>query len=198
MFKMVGKSNKESSEVDFKEVYKTAADKQIIEVLKQRKHYQEAAAEAAINEAIARGLINSEHDLMADKYRHEPLKFSLFPEIENQISRDKVRKSLTRSLLFLGAIILVWGAWQLFQHNYNEGIGFLIAGIVWELISFSFFKSVNGAKVNLLLAIQGVAAVYAIVKLATQKNVMFIDLFILAVLFGLVLYGLIYMKKIAG
>ncbi|MBN2636520.1 MAG: hypothetical protein JXR61_09635 [Prolixibacteraceae bacterium] len=195
---MTRKSKDKTSEIDFKEVYKAADDEQIMLVLKRRKLYQEAAAKAAINEAVERGLINSEQDLMAEEYRHEPLKFSMFPEIENQRSRIKMRKSLTRSLLFLGAIIIVWGAWQLFQYNFNEGIGFIAAGIVWGLISYSFFKSVTRTKINLLFAIQGVAAVYAIFKLATQKNFAFIDLFILVVLFGFVLYGLLYLRKLRG
>ncbi len=193
---MAGKSKENSSDIDFKKMFESSSDLEIKEVLKKRKHYQEEAANAAINEAINRGLIHSEQDLFAEEYRVEPLRFSLFPNIENEVSRFKLRKSMTRSLLFLGAIMIVWGVWEIYRHNLAEGVGFVLAGIVWNLASFSFFKSVKKLAINLLFTIQGLAAVYAAIKLATYKNLVFMDVFIVVVLFGFVMYGLIYMKKL--
>lgn len=195
-FKMAEKSKREDTEIDFKQLYEGLSDNEIMEILKKRKHYQEKAAEAAINEAIKRELIHSEQDLFAEKYRHEPLKFSLFPKIENDVSRRKMRKSLTRSLLFLGAIIIAWGIWEIFRHNLIEGACFVLAGVIWNIISFSFFKTIDSIKINLLFFIQGIAAVYTSIKLAAYRNLGFIDVFIVVVLFGFVLYGLIYMKKL--
>ena len=193
---MAGKSKEKNSDIDFKKLFESSSDKEIIEVLKKRKHYQEEAATAAINEAIKRGMIYSEQDLFAEKYRVEPLKFSLFPNIENKVSRLKLRKSLTRSLLFLGAIVIVWGVWEVFKHHLAEGVGFIVAGIVWNFSSFSFFKSVKRFQINLLFVIQGIGAIYAAIKLASYKSLVFMDVFIVVVLFGFVLYGLIYMKKL--
>ncbi len=193
---MAGKSKEKHSDIDFKQLFKGPSDDEIMEVLKKRKHYQAEAAEAAINEAIERGLIHSEQDLFAEKYRVEPLKFSLFPNIENKVSRLKLTRSLTRSLLFLGAIIIIWGAWEIYRHQFAEGIGFVLAGTVWNLISFSFFKSVKHHRINILFVIEGIASVYAAIKLATFKGLIFMDIFIVVVLFGFVLYGLIYMKKL--
>ncbi len=193
---MVGKSKTDVSEIDFNKLYENLSDNEIAEILKKRKQYQEKAAEAAINEAIKRGLIHSEQDLFAEKYRHEQLKFSLFPSIDNIESRKKMRKSLTRSLLFLGAIMVIWGGYEIFQRNIIDGGGFVIAGVIWNIISFSFFKKVNPLKINLLFAIQGIATIYAAIKLAAYKNLLFIDVFIVFVLFGFVLYGLIYLKKL--
>ncbi len=193
---MAGKSKEKHSDIDFKQLFKGSSDDEITEVLKKRKHYQAEAAEAAINEAIGRGLIHSEQDLFAEKYRVEPLKFSLFPNIENKVSRLKLRRSMTRSLLFLGAIIIIWGAWEIYRHRFAEGIGFVLAGTIWNLISFSFFKSVKHYRINLLLVIQGVAAVYAAIKLGSYKGLVFMDVFIVVFLFGFILYGLIYMKKL--
>jgi hypothetical protein len=192
----MGKSKTDYSKIDYSKQYERLSDKEISEILKRRKEYQEVAAEAAIKEAIKRGIINSEQDLFAEKYRHEPLKVSLFPRIENEESRRKMRKSLTRSLLFLGVILIAWGAWSIFNHNLAEGIGFVIAGIIWNIISFSFFKNVNKKNVNLLIVIQFIAAIYAVIKLSAYKNLPFMDVFIVIFLFGFVMYGLFYLKML--
>ena len=193
---MAGRSKGNNTDVDFRQLFESSSDHEITEVLKKRKHYREDAAEAAVNEAIKRGLIHSEQDLFAEKYRVEPLKFSLFPNIENNNSRRKLRKSLTRSLLFLGAIMIVWGVWQIFRHSLAEGLAFIFAGVVWNMVSFSFFKSVKHHLINLLFVIQGIGGIYAAIKLVTSKGLIFMDIFIVAVLYGFVLYGLIYIKKL--
>lgn len=193
---MAGKSKNNYTNTDFIKLFEGYSEYEITEVLKKRKHYREEAATAAINEAIKRGIIHSEHDLFAEKYRVEPLNFSLFPNIGNTTSRLKLRKSMTRSLLFLGAIIIVWGVWEIYRHNFIDGAGFVLAGAIWNIISYSFFKSVKNQKIYVLFTIQGISAVYAAIKLATYKNLVFMDVFIVVVLFGFVVYGLIYMKNL--
>ena len=193
---MAGKPKADDKEIDYKLLYESLSDNEIVEILKKRMHYQKQAAEAAINEAIKRGLIHSEQDLFAEKFRHEPLKFSLFPAIENEVSRRKMRKSLTRSLLFLGAIIILKGMWETFHHNLVEGISLILAGAIWNVISFSFFKFVKSVKINLLFLILGIVTIYAAIKLAIYTNLVFIDVFIVVVLLVFVLYGLIYLKKL--
>jgi hypothetical protein len=194
---MVGKSKTDEAEIDFKKLYESLSDGEISEILMKRSQYQKDAADAAVNEAIKRGIIHSEQDLFAEKYRGEPLKFSLFPMIENETSRKKTIKSLTRSLLFLGTIMMAWGVWEIIRHNLTEGIGFIFAGVVWNIISFSFFKIIKPVKVNALFVIQALEAVYAAFKLVNYKSLIFMDVFVVIVLFGFVLYGLIYLKKLS-
>lgn len=193
---MAGKSKADDTKVDFIQLYENLSDDEIHEILVKRSHYQKEAAEAAINEAIKRGLIHSEQDLFAEKFRPEPLKFSLFPQIENDVSRQKMIKSLTRSLLFLGTIIIVWGIWEIFRRNLTEGIGFILMGTIWNVISFSFYRTITSLKINFLFFIQGITAAYTAIKLATYNSLKFVDVFIVMVLFGFVLYGLIYLRKL--
>src|SRR5690554_6288827 len=93
------KGSKNISKPDFKEVMGKLNDESLTEVLRKRNLYQPEAARSAIDEAIRRGLINSEEDLLSEKYRIQPLKTRLFPEIENEHLRVKIRKSISRSLL---------------------------------------------------------------------------------------------------
>ena len=48
-----------------KERFEQYSDEQLIEILKNRRDYQEQALEAAIETALARGLINSREDLFS-------------------------------------------------------------------------------------------------------------------------------------
>ena len=192
----MGKSKPDDIEIDYKQLYKSLTDDEINKILVKRSHYQKEAAEAAISEAITRGMIHSEQDLFADKFRHKPLKFSVFPKIENEGSRKKMQKSLTRSLLFLGVIIIAWGVWEIFRHNLTEGAAFIIAGVIWNIISYSFFKTVNSLKIKLLFLIQGIAAIYTVIKLTLYNSLVFMDVFTVVVLFCFVFYGLLYMKKL--
>ena len=84
---------------DFRKDIPEYSDEQLIAILKLRDHYQPEAAKLAVNEALKRGIINSEQDLLAEEYRCEPIKFSLFPEIKKKINRVKIRKSIARSLV---------------------------------------------------------------------------------------------------
>ncbi|PIF02276.1 MAG: hypothetical protein CR996_00650 [Draconibacterium sp.] len=193
---MTRKSKGEGAKINFSEDYKKLSDEALTDILKKRDHYLEEASNAAIAEAMRRGLIHSEQDLFAEKYRVEPLRSSLFPIPENETSRRKLQRSLTRSLLFLGGIIVAWGVYELLRHHVTEGVAFILTGIIWEVLSFTFFRSVNNQKINLLLLITVLGAVYTALKLFSWVGVGFVDIFIVVVLFGLVFYGLVYLKKL--
>jgi len=83
-------------------------------VLKKRKLYQKEAADFAIHEAIRRRMIFSEQDLFAKEYKDEPDKFSIFPIIESEKTSTKFKRSISRSLLILGTLPVVWGVIKIF------------------------------------------------------------------------------------
>jgi hypothetical protein len=79
---MPEKTSTAESVYDFNIKVRELEDGQLKDILKKRKLYQEAAAKAAIQEAINRSIISSEEDLYGPEYRHEPLKPKLFPKLK--------------------------------------------------------------------------------------------------------------------
>ncbi len=192
---MTGKSKYNDIHSDFEETFVSYSDDELIDVLKKRKHYQKEAANKAIEEAIKRGIIHSEQDLYAEEYVVEPLKFSLIPKIENETARNKIRKSLARSLMIVGVLPLVWGGLKILQDKFLEGILLVGMGVLWTLVSFQIFKN-NFRWMVLLFLLLGAAIIYVSKFFISRKFIDFMDIFITAIVLGLVLYGLLFVQKL--
>lgn len=85
---------------DLTERYSEYSDEHILKILKQRTYYIPEAAQLAIDEALKRGLIKSEQDLLSEAFRVEELKFSWFPKPVNKANGMKISRSIGRSLVF--------------------------------------------------------------------------------------------------
>lgn len=187
---MMEKSNDENQIPGFREIIAGYTDEELINVLKKRKLYQKEAADFAIREAVRRGIIYSEQDLFSKEFKDEPQKFSLFPTIESENTSKKFKKSLSRSLLILGALPVVWGIIKVFEGYINEGILIFIFGIAWSLISFQLLRLTNPnvKLIHLLFLMAFVAAGYIIRNFSLSSSLNRIDILITAIGLGFVLY----------
>lgn len=185
-------------ENDFHKDIPQCSDEQLIEILKLRDHYQDAAAKLAIEEAIKRGIISSEQDLFAEEYRVKDIHTSLFPEIKNEENKTKIRRSISRSLVLLGILPTIFGFVQINKGVEFEGGGLVILGAVWILISAQLGKRFQLQAIYTLFALAFIGLVYVYLKLSLAKNIAYFDYFLPAVLFMLLIYALLFLRKIAG
>jgi hypothetical protein len=194
---MTGKSNDETSVPEFGKIISAYSDEELKIVLKKRKLYQKDAADFAIQEAIRRGIIFSEQDLFAKEYKHEPDKFSIFPTIENEKARAKFKKSISRSLLILGAIPAVFGGIKIFENQSIQGIIIFVFGVLWSLTSLQLMRKAVDVKLLYLLYLLLVLAVVYIVQIMVSLHALTtIDVLVTIIGVGFVLYGIGFLKKL--
>ncbi len=194
---MTEKSNDEVNAPGFKQIIAAYSDEEIKNVLKKRRLYQEDAADFAIQEAIRRGIIFSEQDLFAKEYKHVPEKFSLFPTIENVKARVKFKRSISRSLLILGAIPLVFGGIEIFEYQSIEGVIVFIFGVVWSLTSYQLMRRTMDKKlVYLMLLLLFLAVGYIIKMMVSIHSLTTIDVLVTIIGVGFVLYGIGFLSKL--
>uniref|UniRef100_UPI0032165B48 hypothetical protein n=1 Tax=uncultured Draconibacterium sp. TaxID=1573823 RepID=UPI0032165B48 len=185
-------TNKDS---DFRKTISEYPDEKIVEILKQRDHYQPEAAKLAIEEAIKRGIIFSEQDLFSDEFKVEELDRSLFPKIKDARIEKRIRRSIARSLVICGIMPVVFGLLQSNKGHRIEGSLILLFGLLWIYISAQLIKNYNKTFVFILLFGALLSYVYVVVKLMALHRFIFMDFFIPSVLFLLIAYGLLFLKS---
>jgi hypothetical protein len=185
-----------SNQSDFRTLFPQYNDEEIIKVLKKRKQYQKEAAELAIEEAIKRGLIHSEQDLFAEEYQEKAMPFSIFPTIENDRNRTKIRKSIARILLILGAIPIVWGTIRIVDSNILEGILLIILGSIWIFAATKLLKEINLQKIYLMFVMLAVSVIYIVKLFISLKTQVLMDFLIPVTLYSFVVYGLLFIRRL--
>jgi len=195
---MMEKSNDENQIPEFRQIIAGYTDDELRKVLKKRKLYRKEAADFAIQEAIRRGLIYSEQDLFAKEYKDEPEKFSIFPSIENEKARAKFKKSISRSLLILGALPMVWGGFKIYETQSLEGILIFVYGVAWSLTSFQLMRSAKlNPKLIYFMFLLAILAFGYLVKIFISSHfINTIDLLISAIAVGFVFYAIGFLGKI--
>jgi len=187
---MAEKSIGNSNYSDLKKSIHTYSDNEVIIILKKRK-------QIAVKEAINRGLINSDQDLYAKEFNEEVVKSTLFPKINTERNRNKIRKSIARGLLIAGTIPAVWGVFGINEGRFFEGILLILLGAIWIYASAHLMRSVS-LKMIKLVFIMLLASVAYIVKLILEmKNLAAMDFVIPIVLVSFVTYGLLYIRKLS-
>jgi len=194
--KMQEKSKTETNNSDLQEIFNKHTDEQILEILKKREHYQPEAVDVAVKEAISRKLIHSEQDLFSPEFSPEPLKRKLIPEIHREKNKNRIRKSLGRSLLIAGVLPLIFGFVRYNSGQLFEGIGILVFGLTWMFLSAQIIRKGSKSVIHLLLGIAFASLIYVGYLFADSKSVIFMDVFIIAVLYLLVFYGLFFVRKL--
>jgi hypothetical protein len=151
----------------------------------------------AIREAVKRGIIHSEQDLFSDEYHVEPVKFSLFPIIEDQENKKKITKSIARVLLICGVVPVVWGIIRLNFGALAEGIVLVIFGAIWIFYSSRIMLKYRKEGVFILFLLLFVSSAYFIKIILLKKGTfIFMDFFIPAVLYLFIVYGLLFLGKL--
>lgn len=188
-------SNQQDIDNEFEKIYSEYSDDELIEVLKKRNHYRKEAAGQAVREAIKRGIIHSGQDLFGEKYKVSPLRFRWIPEIENPAAKNKIRKSIARSLMIAGILPLVWGGVKIFRGLHAEGLLLMVLGFVWVYVSLEIYRNIVQRLAILFVLLAGAFA-YMLRFFLIQKNLLLMDFFIAAIVFGLALYGLLFLRKL--
>lgn len=191
MFKRNSKIN-----ADYKKDIPEYSDERITEILRQRDHYLPEAAKLAIEEAIKRGIIFSEQDLFADEYKVEELQTSIFPKIKKPENQQKIRKSIARSLVLCGVMPVVLGMVQTNKGNPIEGGLILLFGLLWIYFSSQLIKAYHKLFVFSLISASALSLAYIYTKLILAGISAFFDFSLPAALFLLIIYGLLFLKRI--
>lgn len=192
---MPGKAKMMEIDQNYEEVFRNYEDEQLKDVLKKRKLYQDEAARAAISEAINRQLINSEDDLHAPEYRHEPLRTRLFPLIESSRNKNKIRRSISRGFLLAGILPTIWGMVRLNAGFPAEGFAVIAYGIGWMGLSAALIRRFSLVVIRILSFLMAVSVVYTIRWMILSVTIVFMDIFIIVVLFSLMVYGLLFLLR---
>ena len=193
---MVEKSNDEVSEREFEKIIAGYSDDELRKVLKKRNQYQNEAAEFAIQEAIRRGIIYSEQDLFASEFKPEQEKFSIFPNIENEKARSRFKRSITRTLIAIGAIQMVWGGIEIFESHSLEGILIFVFGAVWSITSFRLMQSMNIKHVHFMYFLFVLLVAYLVKIIISYHFINSMDIVVAVVALGFVLYGIGFLGKL--
>jgi hypothetical protein len=191
-------SNIENQEEHFRKIMQQHTNEDLVKILKQRLHYQQEAARQAMLEAIRRGIINTEADLQDSRFSEAPVKFSLYPKIENQHLRNKLWKSISRSLIVIGAIPLVWAAVNRQNADVTGVLTFVVYGLVWIFLSFRLMQTRNIKLAYGLLILMVPALVYYSRLMWNKSNPGLTEILIPLVLVSFIVYGIGYLRKLNG
>ncbi|NOR74024.1 MAG: hypothetical protein GQ525_02580 [Draconibacterium sp.] len=193
---MANKSIASTKKSDFRSTIPNYSDEEILVILKKRKQYQPEAAELAINEAIKRGLINSEQDLFSEEFQENKSESFLFPEIIDNKNKNKIRKSISRILLIIGALPVIWGALEIGKSNLIEGVLLILLGSIWIYASAQLMRSLQTKMVNILFIMLFASGVYILKLLLELKGLAIMDYFIPTILISLIIYGLLFVRRL--
>jgi len=171
-------------------------DDELFKVLKKRIYYTEEAARIAIEEAKRRGLINSEYDLLSDKFRAEELEFSWFPLPESEGARQRIRKSIGRSLVICGIIPIVFGFLEINSGSVGFGRIILAFGIVCGVLSTQFARAYQKLLFYGLMVANAMAFVFVCSRVFKMKTPVILDFFVALTVFLMIAYGLLYIRRI--
>ncbi len=172
------------------------SDDELIEVLKNRSHYREQAAQLAVREALRRGIIQSEADLSGEKYEVKPFRFTIFPPVKNAGRRKQLIRSLARSVLLTGVIPLIFGFLMINGKDMMEGVVLLLLGIIWILASAMVVRKLEEKFVYVVLFICFLSFFYVYRFFSQIQSLRVMDMFIAIVIYGLVFYCLLYIRSL--
>jgi len=194
---MQEKRKSEAINGQYEEFINKRTDDEIFEILKKRSYYQPEMVDIAIKEAIKRNLIESEKDLEGPAFRVKPLKRRLFPGIENEAARLRIRKSLGRSFIIAGVLPLILGLTHLNAGDSPEGVLLLLAGVLWMLLSARIMWKGGRIFVNFLLVMAFFSVFYVVHFFQTEGGMVFLDFFIAIVAYLLLFYGLLFLRRLS-
>jgi hypothetical protein len=175
---------------------KGLTDNELKDVLKKRKQYQTEAAGLAVQEALRRGIIQSEDDLASPAFAEPGTRFTLFPFPEEKDANIKLFRSLTRSLMIVGLIPVVFGVMKFTLAKYVEGTSLISIGVLW--IAFAWF-AMEKREVKFLypvLALACLSMIYAGRILMVIKSLRWSDFLIPLVLYLAIFYLIFYARSI--
>lgn len=171
-------------------------DQEIIDILRKRKSYEPEAVRIATGEALRRNLIHSEQDLFSEKYAEQPASWTLFPCPENRETSHKIIRSMSRMLMLVGVIPVIYGVMKFQTGKYPEGVAMLVAGLLWVFASFMIYSRHDRRFWAPLLVVGLLAAVYVSRMLLLVKGLRVLDYVVPGILFLVVFYVLFFLRAL--
>lgn len=185
------------TEVDYQEKFKLLTDAEIHEILLLRNSYQEKAAHAAIQEAISRGIIQSEQDLFSEKYRQPTSQSSrFFPNIRKPENKERILSSIYRINFILGIIPLIFFGLNYFKGDILPCIAFACIGIVWMFLNFRLSKTKSIRVLQIMISFVILAFAYSIYSVYTLKSPQIMDFAVTIIAFLIPVYCLLFARSI--
>jgi hypothetical protein len=113
------------------------------------------------------------------------------------MNRIKIRKSIGRALLITGIIPVVWGILKVSENKLFEGIILILLGGIWLYASAQIMRGIVTKMVNLLFVLMIASIVYILRVMLELKGLRVMDFAVPVILFSLITYGLLYVKKLS-
>lgn len=179
----------------FEELIPNYNDEELINVLKKRSDYRKEAVALALSEALKRGIIGSEEELLEERFQDEKAGFTWFPMPQIHETRQKIRSSIIRSLVIAGLISFFYGILLLYRKEGSHAELIASFGFVWTVITLLLNRKHRFLYIVLLLAADALAGIALIVRLVQERGLP-IDFFIVVVFVLMVIYGVIFLHQI--
>jgi hypothetical protein len=175
---------------------KEYSDDEIISILEKLRLYEPQAQKIAIEEAIHRGIINSEQDLFSNRVTTEPPNFTLFPSPDKPETILKIARSISRALLVAGAIPVIFGVLRFQVYKFAEGSALMVAGLIWISSAWLLFSKQERRLWSPMVIIALFSAIYVSRILFLLKGLRTMDYIIPAILFAVIFYCLFYLRSL--
>jgi hypothetical protein len=165
---------------------------ELLTALKNRKGYEPEATEVIIREAIRRGLIDSEDDLLSPEFNPVPARFTFFPCPGSEMARNRIIKSLMRSLMIPGIIPVYFGIMKFGIPKYIEGAALVSLGAIWITMALFIMLRYERKLIYPMTLLLILSMIYAGRILLAHQYPTWTDIFIPVVLYLFAIYSLIY------
>lgn len=185
--------------ISFEEQFLDISDQEIVNILKMRKHYQPEAAQAAINEALKRGIIHSEDDLLGEEFRPQGLgRSSVFPIGNTEAQNRAILNSLCRIMYGIALIPLIMTYYQ-FDNGKMVGAALhLAAAFAVVAVTYRLNRTKRSFLAHLLLAFNVPVMGYAIYLLSEKGIPTTMDAVATVVVLLTILYTTISMNLVTA
>lgn len=169
---------------------------ELTSALKKRKGYEPVAEEIIVREAIRRGLIESVSDLDLPEFNPPSARFTLFPVPESEVSRNKIIRSLMRSLMIPGLIPIYFGFLKFAIPKYLEGAGLISAGAIWIMMALIVMLKSERRLLFPMFLLLILSIVYAGRIMLAYSYLRWTDIFIPVVMYLFAFYSLYYSNSL--
>lgn len=195
-----GKQMETDEDKDYREQlekrFREMNDTDLREVLKKRKQYRQVAENLAIKEAIRRGIIQSENDLESPGFTDPGSRFSWFPSPDNPGSRNKLLRSLVRSLMIAGIIPVIMGIMKISLQKYAEGSGLAGLGLIWWALGWLLIKRRDKKIVWIMLSMALLSLLYVARLMNAYESLAWMDYLVFFAVYGVIFYSLLFILSI--
>jgi hypothetical protein len=120
----------------------------------------------------------------------------LIPVIDDPKSKNKIRKSIGRSFVIAGILPVILGILKINTGVIAEGFAILAFGLVWIGISAWMIRQFTPTAVKIMFILTGVSLIYVIQLLISNPGFVFMDWFIVVVIYLLIAYGILFVLRL--